>query len=215
MNTAAISAPVNGKVNGKVDTSVCPSSKKVYSTSEQATTWEVEVRGRNPEFSQQYAYKCEECTGYHLTHMTPDAFAMSQSRSSLPQPVADTKRKRNGYGTTGPEIARLKAQGLSAKEIAAKLNIATTRVYNYLSNANKRAVVVPITLDSIAQKKRDLQIQLDSLQKEETRLVELTALKVQPCYEGKGLLITKEGNRVALYMPDVKILIEKLMEFVS
>jgi hypothetical protein len=66
------------------------------------------------------------------------------------------------------------------------------------------------TLDEVAEAKKNLIAELERLTQTERQLIERKALKLLSCWNGAGILIEKEGNRLALALPDCKELVEKL-----
>jgi len=107
----------------------------------------------------------------------------------------------------------------SAKLFAARFNISETAgyqaVYNYNHSVSSQVAAAPKSLDAIAAKKKSLEAQLKALQEQEQRLIEAKALKLIPCYDGKGVLIKKEGNQMALLLEDAQELVEKLTDFLT
>jgi hypothetical protein len=107
----------------------------------------------------------------------------------------------------------------SAKLFAARFNISEAAgyqaVYNYNHSVDSQVPAVPKSLDAIATKKKSLEAQLKALQEQEQRLIEAKALKLIPCYDGKGVLIKKEGSQMALLLEDAQELVEKLTDFLT
>ena len=67
-----------------------------------------------------------------------------------------------------------------------------------------------MTLDSIAEKKKQLEAELLKLHEQEQRLIDLKSLKIVRCWEGKGILISKEGGSVALSIDDCEELVIRI-----
>ena len=65
-------------------------------------------------------------------------------------------------------------------------------------------------LDEVAEAKKKLIAELERVTQTERQLIERKALKLLSCWNGAGILIEKEGNRLALALPDCKELVEKL-----
>jgi hypothetical protein len=86
-------------------------------------------------------------------------------------------------------------------------------VYNHNHSVGAQVAAVPKSLDAIATKKKLLEAQLKALQ--EQRLIEAKALKLIPCFDGKGVLIKKEGNQMAPLLEDAQELVEKLTDFLT
>lgn len=212
--SAASSAGTNGSALAVSNT--CPSKKRVFASESEAAVWEASNRKKH-NLAQQYSYKCEDCPHYHLTAMTPDAFAMANSRRSLPQPVEDNNKKA-AKGERLAQVTRLVAQGITDKKtIAAKLGISVANAYIVLSKVRKheqeRLKAAPVTIDDIDAQEKALQTQLQKLAAERQRLIDLKALKVKRCWDGEGVFIQKENEHMALPLADVAELTEKLMDF--
>jgi hypothetical protein len=88
-------------------------------------------------------------------------------------------------------------------------------IYSYLHPVSGAATRPAVTLDAIALKKKFYEDQLKALAKEEQKLIDAKALKLIPCYDGKGVLIKKEGNQMALLLEDAQELVEKLTDFLT
>lgn len=217
MNQVISAAPIAGNNDSALAVpKTCPSKKKVFVSESEAAEWEASNRKKH-NLAQQHPYKCEDCPHYHLTAMTPDAFAMANSRRSLPQPV-ENKSKKAAKGERQAQVTRLVAQGITdAKTIATKLDISVANAYIVLSKVRKqqqeRLKAAPVTIDDIDAQEKALQAQLQKLAGEKQRLIDLKALKVKRCWNGEGVLIQKENEHMALRLADVAELAEKLMDF--
>jgi len=73
----------------------------------------------------------------------------------------------------------------------------------------------PATLDVIDAQEKALQAQLQKLAADKQRLLDLKALKILPCWDGAGVLIKKENERMALRLDDARELVEKLTDFLA
>ena len=56
---------------------------------------------------------------------------------------------------------------------------------------------------------------MKALQEQEQRLIEAKALKLIPCFDGKGVPIKKEGSQMALMLEDASELAEKLVNYLA
>lgn len=89
---------------------------------------------------------------------------------------------------------------LSLRTVAAGVHVATQTVKS---------------LDTIAAKRKFLEEQLKALQAEEQKIFEAKMLKLSPCFDGKGVLIKKEQNQMALLLEDARELVEKLVDYLA
>jgi hypothetical protein len=205
----------------------CPTKKKVFKSKEEAFEWEAHNREKYGN-ARQFAYQCEDCPDYHLSAMSPESFAMATSRSNyhnMPG-VISTKPPAEELATRRAEVKKLRDQSVPVNQIAHRLGVSLPTIYNDLrsldggsSYIRSSSPVRPSTtfrdLDAVVQKRRDLEAQLFRLQQEEQRLIEMKALKIMPCWEGRGVLIQKGNERMALSPEDAKELAEKLMDYVT
>ncbi len=73
----------------------------------------------------------------------------------------------------------------------------------------------PVTLDAVSEQRRQLEAQLASLTVKENALREAQRIKAVFCWDGKGVLISKESNRVGIPLEDVPELIQILTDLVT
>jgi hypothetical protein len=215
------------KVNGHNNGSICPSGKKAFASKGEAECWEVENRQKYPESAKQFAYACNECRSWHLTSMQPDAFGMAKSR----QQIAPEAMLRNGNATPSrkpkqryPESLKLEAfrlrdSGLSYKEIAARLDVAYFNLKPWFSNseliAKYEKTKVPKTVEEFNSEEKRLEKQLDEIRAKKQATIEAKRLKLSPCWDGKGVLIKKEGNQFALLLADAEDLVLQLGDYLD
>ena len=114
----------------------------------------------------------------------------------------------------------LVAKGMSTKEIAAQLGINPMSVYYHIKGrTNKRTQPAPVqTLESISQEEKDLLAQLERLTQKKNQLIEAKRLKLVPCWqdrEERGILISKESNKLALSIADCHELVGKLTDMLT
>jgi hypothetical protein len=153
---------------------------------------------------------------------------MAASRTPMQQAVPPLRRGRISKVEVEERRAflenlQIEKPGLSVAELAklfaARFNISEAAgyqaVYNYNHSVVSKVAAVPQNLDAIAAKKKLLETQLKALQEQEQRLIEAKALKLIPCYDGKGMLIKKEGSQIGLYLDDARELVEKLIEYLA
>ena len=213
-----ISVIPNAGINGSALAvpKTCPSKKKVFMSAGEAVEWEASNREKY-NLARQYVYKCDDCPDYHLSATSPEAFAMAKSRALLPRPVEDNGKKA-GKGERVNQVKSLLAQGIAdPKAIAARLDISVANASVVLSKVGKqereRLNAAPITIDAIDAEEKVLIAQLQKLTAEKQRLLEMKALKIMSCWDGDGVLIQKENERMALRLEDAQELAEKLLDF--
>jgi len=130
--------------------------------------------------------------------------ALGQSSATIP------------HGETKSKVRELFTRRLTRKEIAEQLNISYQSVCAHLRDDKPKKFSPPVvTLESIADKEKRLEAELQKVKQEKQRLIDLKALKVVPCWEGKGILISKEGSQLALSLNDCKDLMNKLEDILT
>jgi len=212
----------------------CPATgKKSYTTKLEAEQFEAANRLR---FGRQYAYKCEQCTAYHLSSKSPDAYALGGTNLKRLESLATTDASpkapvdRRGRGETEAEVKRLWEEGLTDAEIATQVGISHAGVCHHRKKfgaANKRGErssplrlpKTPLTLVEYDERKRlldeEYQSKLLKLEQHKQRLEEATRLTVSECEEGESLFI-KFGHNAHLVIPKNKVpeLTDSLMRWV-
>jgi hypothetical protein len=218
MTTAAILQPLTGTGSN------CPSQKKVFLSETEAIVWEQQNRAKY-NTPKQYAYKCEDCPKWHLTSKMPGSVGIASASSSLGRAALMAPPFRKGRGRPSAaeiqdrraKVAHLHSEGKAYAEIARSLGWNEQTIANDLHVIKHGSTLKvtkptskPLTLDLIASQKQALEAQLKVLAAEEQRLIEAKALKTMLCWDGKGILIQKEGNRLALSLEDCVRLVGKL-----
>lgn len=219
-------------------TSACPTKKKFFRTRDEANQFESSNRQKYGN-AQQHAYACDSCPGFHLSYQSPESYGMQASRQSI-QPAVIMKKSRNGRLTKEEYLERFAfirqmkdlnpdiSMRALATPLAEKFGLKFDSAYNFIYNNWDRAAndlvpkagrkVLPpvvVTLESIAQQRKSLEAQLAGLALEEARLIDLATLKLLPCWEGKGVLIKKEGSSFGLLLEDALDLVDKLTAYLA
>jgi hypothetical protein len=202
-------------INGAAIIPNCTTKKKFFVSETEAVQFETQNREKYT-LAEQFAYKCEDCIGWHLTAIPRDALTLAQSRiydSSaiiVPRLTGDSKSERD------QKVLELFRAGKDRQQIAQEVGCSyqtvcyTLRGFN--DNSVKKAGNTPSlsTLEQIAERKKTLLAELERVTQTEQQLMQRKALKLLPCWNGTGILIEKEGNQLALALPDCKELVEKL-----
>lgn len=232
METANAVTTLNG-ANGQAHAlnPTCPSKKKCFATREEAEIFEANNRAKYPGQPRQYVYACEDCPDWHLSSQDPATFAMSASRTNSSLSNLEAKMPAKTHGRLNLEdraqrirdVEKLRSAYPHARvsELAEKLapswgiSVDSTYgwIYNHLNPQTEKPS--PVNLDTIAAKRKFLEEQLKSLIAEEQKLIELKALKLMFCWDGKGVLIKKENSQIALSLEDAQELVGKLTEFLT
>jgi hypothetical protein len=198
-------------VNSQVPT-VCPHGKKPFSSREEAEQLEADNRKRFPKQSRQYAYQCPECSAYHLTSKSRDAYAIGPSNlkrlGMAMEDVGKPSVSRKPRGETEAEVKRLWEKGISDADIASQLGISTYSAGYHrkkFGSANTRAkhgsalrlLKSPLTLSEFDEQKRlldeEYQAKLLRLEQQKQQHIEANRLTVVACQEGQAV---QEGNVV-------------------
>jgi len=189
----------------------CVSKKKPFATEEDAVAFEKRSRETN-QFPRQWAYKCDDCPDWHLTSTAPGAPTIARTNYAA---IANSAA-RVPHGETKAKVKELFNRGVTRTQIAEQLNISYQSVCAHLREDKSKESSPPVvTLENLAVKEKQLEAELQRVQQERQRLIELRALKVVLCWEGKGILISKEGDRLALSLDDCTDLVTKLEEILT
>ena len=200
--------------------------KKAFDSEEEATQWEANNRAKWPGQQEQYAYKCDSCPYWHLTskagRYTPQLSSSEKIgliAKAIPDDATTSRRTKK---LDGDEIRRLhREEGLSCADLARRYKVTDAAISYHLhpdrlpKTGRPPAPRVSLSLSSIENKKAELQLELQRLEAEETRLRELKALKVAFCWDGSGIVIEKETNKLALPISDAQTLIDKITELLT
>lgn len=200
--------------------------KKAFDSQEEAAQWEATNRAKWPGQQEQYAYKCDCCPYWHLTSKAGRYTSQLSSSEkigliakAIPDGAITTKRTKK---LDGDEIRRLhREEGLSCADLARRYKVTDAAISYHLHPdrlpkiGRSPAPRVSVSLSSIESKKAELQRELQRLETEEARLLELKALKVAFCWDGRGVVIEKETNKLALPISDAQTLVDKITELLT
>jgi len=209
--------------------SPCPTKKKFFSTSELATEFE-STNSAKYNLTRQYVYKCEQCTGYHLSALSEPAEQMTQQTdyTSLASmaPMGVNHLTQNQIDS----IKRLHKEGRGAKEIAAMVACVTQKVYYHIRKANGGPLTgrkqsgsgIPSTdLVSIQTEEQRLEAQLNALRAKKQQIIDAKKLKVKwytnngSVAPGKVIQIAKEGEHMIITLETANELVSKLEELLT
>jgi hypothetical protein len=210
--------------NGQFVPPVCPTNKKVFLSEQAALAFEERTR-ESSNRAKQYAYKCEQCPGYHLSFQSPESYAMQQSRQSLPRPVAVEERRsqrgsREEIAERRRQVSKLVLSGWSMRQIAEKTGVSLPTVnYDITQMGGLKALRDPLSspplqsLEALDEREKALKSELDKISAERRAMIEAKAFKFLPCLEGKGVLIRKESGSLPLLLEDAHELVDKLTAY--
>ena len=194
----------------------CPTKKKCFVSREAAEKFEEEFHLKYPQQVRQYVYACEDCPNWHLTTQSPESRALARSpiRPIEPvQPVRHTDKR--------DEVCKLKRQGIPLPQIEKQTGVPYQTVRNICIEAGLHTVAerseikAASTVESLSQQEQALEAQLRELQAKRQRLIEENALKISPCFDGKGVLIKKHVQTLSLSFADAEELVEQLVDYLS
>ena len=130
----------------------------------------------------------------------------------------EIKHRAPRGSVTREKVAELLAQGKTANQIATALGCTTPPVYSRLKEIRVNPIVAPLTLDSIAAQKRQLEEQqqrlheqLKQLAANEERLLEAKRLKLNPITfkNVPGVFVSQDGQGMSFRLEDFAELITK------
>lgn len=207
--------------------------KKFFHTEADAVSFEKSHRETNGSM-RQYPYKCESCTGYHLSCLQPgeNELNKSTSRYSLANVVPPARRHRRTKAALMElrgRIQQMREEGMKPGQIAEELGETYSNVHYLLSNMQmliktkpgKEAPHVRLSMDSLETEEQKLEAQLVELRKKKEMLLEAKKLKVGwytnagSITAGTSVRISKEGAEFICTLDTAKELIGKLQELIS
>ncbi|SRR5258708_732006 len=212
-----VGVPHTGLVNVATTTiGTCPSKKRCFISREAAENFAEDIHLKYPEQVQQYVYACEDCDSWHLTTQSPESRALARAPIRPIEPLQPAR-----YADKREEVCKLKRQGMSFPQIEKQTGVPYQTVRNICIEAGLHFVAerteikaVP-TVESISQQQQALEAQLRELQAKKQRLIEENALKISPCFDGKGVVIKKHIQTLSLSFADANELVEKLVDYLS
>ncbi len=193
----------------------CPTKKKFFISESDAVDWEAQRREKH-NLAKQHSYKCEDCIGWHLTAIPPDAYTLAKSRIYERSNATTQRLGRASKSERDRKILDLYTAGKQRRQIAEEMACGYQTVCHILRSFDDHPAKAAAksqslsTLDEVAEATKRLLVELEKVNQRERLLIENKALKLLPCWDGAGILIEKEGNRLALALPDCKELVEKL-----
>lgn len=215
--------------NGKAPStpfSIC--TKNYFQSEEAALEFEKANRQKNG-FHQQYAYKCEYCTGYHLSSKTAEEHELSKSTqaaslgNAIP-PARRTRRNQLEIERLNAQVAELHKAGMSSREIAERLGATPNQIYYALQKvglSNVHTKIASVDLESIQTEEERLEAQLNALRLKKQQMLDAKKLKVEwytnngSVQPGKAVSIRKEGEHFNCTVETAKELITALEELVT
>jgi hypothetical protein len=212
--------------NGQAIPPTCPTRKKFFPTEHEALAFEERTRVSH-DLARQYAFKCEECPGYHLSAQSPESYAMQQSRQLLPRPVAvEERRSQRGsaeeIADRRRQVRELVLSDLSIRQIAEKIGVSMPTIHNDISQmGGLKALRDPLsipplqTVEALDEREKLLNAEIAKITADRKALIAARAFKFLPCFEGKGVLIKKESNSLGLSLDDAYELVDKLTAYLG
>ena len=179
----------------------CPvSNKKSFISEASGVEWDDANRAKNPNIMRHFVFQCDDCPYWHLTPISPElAAAPAPPKASAPAPKGRPTGKKN---VDPQEVYRLHQGGMAIGKIADKLDVSPQTVTYHLKKFESekettRPVEQPVTLSQIAQKKLELQKQLEEMERTEKRLLEEKAMRFKPV-DPVTVEVFKEGRTIVL-----------------
>lgn len=130
------------------------------------------------------------------------------------------KRHRVRYPETLKlEALQLRDQGFTQRQIADKLETSTTNISNWFHDADLKAKYekskVPTSIEQFESEEQKLERQLADVRAKKQAAIEAKKWKLVPCWDGKGVLLKKEGNHMAVLLEDAEELIIVLDDYLK
>ena len=206
--------------------------KQYYRTEVEAEAAAKRINDDHPDQPEQRPYLCEEGGVYHLTSKPTGTVVKApgslrvNTRLHAAQKVAEAAgveaRTRRQY----PESVKLEAirlhfvEGKTGVEIAEKLDISTPAlIYNWAQNDELKAKYekgkVPVSIEQFETEEQKLERQLADLRAKKQAAIEAKKWKFVPCWDGKGVLLSKEGNQIGVRLEDAEELVILLDDYLK
>jgi len=130
------------------------------------------------------------------------------------------KRRRTNYPETVKlEAFKLRDQGLTHNQIAEKLETSTTNISNWFRDADLKAKYekskVPTSIEQFESEEQKLERQLAEVRAKKQAAIDAKKWKLVPCWDGKGVLLKKEGNQIGVLLEDAEELIVVLDDYLK
>jgi len=99
------------------------------------------------------------------------------------------------------------------------LETSTANISNWFRDADVKAKYekskVPTSIEQIESEEQKLERQLADLRAKKQAAIEAKQWKLLPCWDGKGVLLKKEGNQMGVMLEDAEELIVVLDDYLK
>jgi len=117
------------------------------------------------------------------------------------------------------EVFRLMDQGLSKRAISDQLGVSYPTICTWSSDPRLQAIhaktKVPVTVEQFETEEEKLERQLAEVRAKKQAAIEAKKWKFLPCWNGKGVLLTKEGNQLGVTLDDAEELVVMLDSYLQ
>jgi transposase-like protein len=224
-----VTAPTNG--NGLVRPCSCVNKKngfpkQWYKTQAEADDAAKRINDKYPDQDPQYPYQCEQADVWHLTSRQPGDIGSSVC-SKLARGMRDreaagiTKRTRRSYpDSLKQDAVNLRAKGLTFAEIADQLDVGGESgggnlIAKWVRDGALRPIPAPATVKQFETEEQILEKKLAEIRAKKQAAIEAKQWKLTPCWDGKGVLLSKEGNKLGVLLEDAEELIILLDDYLK
>jgi transposase-like protein len=204
--------------------------KQYYKTQADADDAAKVINDNHPDQPTQSPYYCEEGGVWHLTSK-PRQFVVNapgslfvntrmHAAAKAAEAAGAQRRQRVHY----PEEVKLDAfklrdQGFTHKQIADKLETNPANISNWFRDADLKAKYekskVPTSIEQFASEEQKLERQLADLRAKKQAAIEAKQWKLLSCWDGRGVLLKKEGNQMGVMLEDAEELIVVLDDYLK
>jgi hypothetical protein len=204
--------------------------KQYYKTQADADDAAKVINDNHPDQPTQSPYYCEEGGVWHLTSKprqfvvnAPGSLSVNtrlHAAAKAAEAAGVQKRQRIHY----PEAVKLEAfklrdQGQTHTQIAEKLETSSANISNWFRDPDLKAKYekskVPTSIEQIESEEQKLERQLADLRAKKQAAIEAKQWKLVPCWDGKGVLLKKEANHMAVLLEDAQELIVVLDDYIK
>ena len=204
--------------------------KQYYNTEADADDAAKVINDDHPNQLPQFPYRCPESAVWHLSSK-PREFVVNapgslsvNTRLHAAAKTAEAAGEQKRQRTFHPESLKLEAfklrdEGFPNKQIAEKLETSVANISNWFRDPDLKAKYdkskVPTSIEQFESEEQKLERQLADIRAKKQTAIDAKKWKLVPCWEGKGVLLKKEGNQMGVLLEDAEELIILLDDYLK
>lgn len=204
--------------------------KQYYNTQADADDAAKVINDNHPDQPSQFPYRCPESAVWHLS-CKPREFVVNapgslsvntrlHAAAKAAEAAGAQRRQRVHYHEAVKlDSFNLRDQGFTHKQIADKLETSTANISNWFRDPDLKAKYekskVPTSIEQFESEEQKLERQLADIRTKKQVAIEAKRWKLVPCWDGKGVLLKKEGNQIGVLLEDAEELIVVLDDYLK